>query len=479
MLLAVFRKFLVLFFCCPILILGQSADNVATIELGISSFSIERPYTISVIIANSESRPVIAFPDIPGFIKRGTTASVTSSEIGGKTSTRQIITQNYQARAAGRFRVPPFAITINGETVQSEGAVLVVRPSATAPTTTTAVAAAPPPGAAFLMLRPSRSAIYVGESVGLTLSFYVADNYPFELNFMALDKQLQAIVKQIRPANAWEENLNISELKPIPAQVGGKKFREYRLYQAIFFPLAARPLQVASVSLRLSRQPVIGPPTSQPESVMFVSKPLYITVRPLPPHPLRGRVPVGRFRLDESLDRSRVAAGKSVRYTFSVTGQGNIATLPAPATPNATADVDVFPPEEQQTINRAGDGVTGQKSFTYFVVPHQNGAVSLANRFQWIYFNLETARYDTLRPRLTLQVGGRDPAAIRALQSLSAVAGIVQDGTPNPAGTSLYTGIEAMDSTGQPVNVPVLIRAIANVLIVLMLLGMVFIFFRK
>lgn len=479
MILAVFRKFLVLFFCYQAFAFGQGADNEVTIELGIPNLSIERPYTISVIIPNSESRPTIQFPDIAGFVKRGTSASVTTSDIGGKTVTRQIITQNYQARAAGRFVLPPFSLTINSKTVASEGAVLVVRPSATAPNSATAMAPKAAVGAAFLSVSTSQQSIYVGEAVGLTLSFFVADNYPFELNFTALDKQLQEIIKRLRPANAWEENLNIVELKPFPVLIDGKKFRQFRLYHAIFFPLSARPLQIPSVSLWLARQPVIGPPTAQPETILFASRPLSVTVRPLPAHPLRGRVPVGIFRLNETLDRLRVVAGQSVRYTFSVAGEGNIATLPPPELPVTTPEVDVFPPQTQQQIDRAIDHVTGHKSFTYFVVPHQNGLLSLANRFQWIYFDLQKGRYDTLRPQLTLRVGGTEPIGSRATQSGSSVVGTAAPGAPNTTGSSLYAGIETMDSSQQPLRIPVLVRAIANVLIVVMLLGMMFMFFRK
>lgn len=483
MFLAVFCKLLVLFFCCITAVVGQAVDNVASIELGQTNFLIERPFTISVIIPHSDTRPTVVFPDIAGFLKKGTSVSVTTSEVGGKTLTNQVITQNYQARAPGRFQVPSFTVIVNGEAVLSEGTLLVVRPSAqtTFPLNASLTAPVPPPnGAAFLSLRTSKSAIYSGEGVGLTVSFFVADNYPYELSFTALDKQLQAITKKIRPANAWEENLSITELTPVSVVIGGKKFREYRLYQSVFYPLSNQGLRLPAVSLWLSRRPVVGPPAPQPETVVFTSKPVAITVRPLPPHPLRGRVPVGLFQLEEGLERQRVGIGQSVRYTFAITGEGNIATLPAPATLSDSTAVDVFPPEERHTVNNEGNQVTGRKTFTYFIVPHHNGVVSLANRFQWIYFDPQTARYDTLRPHLQLKVGG-------SAEAMTANAGQPVDllGTNGellkltPGGDSLYAGIEALDSTRQPISIPVLIRSIANVLIVMMLLGMIFVFFKK
>ncbi|WP_461100710.1 BatD family protein [Spirosoma koreense] len=411
---------------------------------------------------------------------------MTPAEIGEKTVVNQVTTQSYQALSAGRFRLPPFSLTINGEAVRSEGAILIVR-AANAPGSTESAGATQykvdiaPEGAAFLSLRASKTSIYAGESVALTLSFFVADNYPYELSFTALDKQLQTILKKIRPVNSWEESLNINELKPIPVLVRNKKFREFRLYQSVFFPLSNQPLRLPAVSLQLTRpRPKIGPPLAQAETVLFTSKPVVVAVRALPAHPLRGRVPVGVFRLEENLDRQRVNAGQSVRYTLTFAGEGNIATLPAPAVLNERTDMDIFPPEERHLLTHAGNQVVGRKSFTYFIVPHQNGLVPMTDRFLWIYFNPQTVRYDTLRPRLALQVGGRK---LMTVNNASAVAGI-NNATEDVAsaasvGKSLYTGIEAMDSTRQSISFSTLIRSIANVLIVIMLLGMLFVFLKR
>ena len=173
-------------------------------------------------------------------------------------------------------------------------------------------------------------------------------------------------------------------------------------------------------------------------------------------------------------------AGKSVRYTFSIIGTGNVATLPAPTVPGERTEIDVFPPEERHTIAHSGDEITGHKTFTYFIVPHQNGTVSLANYFQWIYFDPKTARYDTLRPRMELYVGGQGQRAGVNTDLLSGSA--VANGEAVPMASinnSIYAGIEAMDSGRQSISISVLIRSVANVMIALMLLGMVFVLVRK
>lgn len=478
MLVAIFRTFFALFFLSTLIGFGQIPDNTLSVELSVLTFPLERPFTISVTIPNAEKRVSVSFPDIIGFDKKGISTSVVPTEVDGKTVTSQIVTQTYQAQAAGRFRLLPFTIEVDGERVNSDGATLVVQPSksTTAPQNNTlALAEAASGNAAFLSLRASQSVLYAGEGVALTLSFFVSDNYPYELNFTALDRQLQAITKKIRPANSWEENMAITELKPVPVLIKGKKFREYRIFQSVFFPLSNQNLKLPAVSLQLARpKPVIGPPTSQPETVVFTSRPMTIVVQPLPAHPLRGRVPVGSFQLEEGLERQGVNVGQSVRYTFTITGEGNIATLPAPALINQVPDFDVFPPEERHTVVQNGNQITGNKTFTYFIVPHQNGRISLGKHFQWIYFDPRTARYDTIQPRVDLLVGGKKTAT----GTLALIPGD-QAETDAPAANSLYAGIEAMDSTRQPVNISTLVRSIANVLILVMLLGILIVFFKK
>jgi len=456
-------------------------DNVASIELGPVVFPIERPFTISVTIANSETRPVLTFPDIPGFTKKGVRTTVTAPGVSGKTGSAQIMTQSYQARTDGRFVLTPFAITVNGEVLQSAGAVLLVRPSAVTPASTSLAAPATTllNGSAFLLARVSRSVVYRGEGVGLTLSFFVADNYPYVLNFTALDRQLQAIVKKIRPANVWEENRPITELNPMPVVVSGRKFREILLFQSVFYPLSARPLTLPAVTLNLSRpRPMIGPPSTEVETIAFSSKPLTVRVRALPDHPLRGQVAVGSFRLREELERQRVGTGRSVRYGFTIEGAGNVAALSPPPAPDGTGQIDVFPPEERHVVDHSGERVSGRKTFTYFIIPRQGGTIALADYFQWIYFDPQRARYDTLRPRLQLQVGGDNAVAAAATAVPTKTVANFGD-TVSASGRSLYAGIDALDSAQQPISIPALVRVMANVLIVLMLLGMIFVFFKK
>ncbi len=472
-----FQSFFVLFFCCVVSAFGQNADNSPTIELSTTNFFIERPFTISVTIPNSDTRPVLVFPTVDGFIKKGTSASVTTSEQGGKSVISQVITQTYSANKPGVFQLPPFELTINGFVARHEGATLTVRPSTTKPesvsvASNTALNRQATVGAdeAFLSVRASAASVYAGEGFQLSISLLVAENYPFELLFNELETQLQRILKQLRPANAWEENAGIRELKPISVRVSGKAFNEYRIYQAMFFPLSARTIFLPAVSLTMLRsKPGLpgGSKASKPEPIPFVSRPLTVQVRPLPTRPTTEPVAVGRFKLIEHIERRRVAPGQSVRYEFVVEGEGNIATLPAPKQ-MSDSELDIFPPETRHTVAYASGKVTGRTVFQYFLIARKNnGLLPLLNHFQWVYFDPQLARYDTLRPAMRL-----------AVSSDAAVTTVVETAHANQTG-SIYAGIEKLDSTDQPLNVPVLKQAIANVLVACMIIGILIAFFKK
>lgn len=489
----IFQKILALFFCCPLIVSGQQNDNAMAIELSATTFSIERPFTISVLVPNNETRPVITFPDIPGLTKRGTAISLTNIGTGGETVLAQLITQTYVATQPGTFRLLPFSITINGITARSEGAVLMVRPATTGPFGGTGLVASmdvpTESGVAFLSLRTNKTSVFVGEGFALRLSLFVSDAYPFELRFDGVDAQLQTVLKQLRPTNTWVEEAGIRELKGQPVSINNRKFREYVITQGVYFPLSDGLIQLPSVRLTLIRIRTTAPPvtntaTEVPEPISFQARPLVIAVRPLPPHPLRGKVPVGTYRLVETIARTTVPAGKSSQYSIRIEGEGNIASLqeplwsamnsttaPAPSGLVSGANLEALPTQTSQQVDRTGEQVSGSKTFGYFLVPRRGGIVDLSTLFGFVYFNTQTSRYDTLRSKVRLQVGEAEPLGTAAIGASPPVSTNVTD--------ALFVGLNELDSTKKPLNLTALTRAVANVLLVMMIIGMIFVFLRK
>lgn len=495
--LVVFIVFLVLYFYENGGLFAQSVDNPLVIDYSATDFLIERPFTISLIIHNSDTRPSVTFPDVPGLVKQGLSFSTTLTEVGGREVTNQLVVQTYLATRPGTIRIPPFTLSVNGQSVRSPGGVLTVRAvisPAEAAAAAALVKAKNDKQAAFLQTSVSQTSLYTGEGLRIKLSFFVAENYPYELKFEQVEQQVAAIVRKLRPVNAWEESDNITELIPRPIVLNGRKYIEYRIFQATFFLLAtrtgtAREINLPAIPWTVTRQLTSGlaptlpgsssSPANRPnapskaEVVTFLSEPVTIQVRPLPRPAAAGtgQILVGTFRLVDDADRGRVSVGQSVQYDIRIEGRGNIAGIQPPQIEISSPDVDVFPPQVQEQISRSDGEVSGFKSFRYFLIPKQKGDLALAERFFWVYFDPQSGQYDTLRPKTVLRVGeASDGSAVGIVPSDTL------DGTGRP---SIYAGLEQTDSTEQFINWPVLIRATANVLIVLMILGTLFVFSRK
>ena len=486
---AIFIAVLALYFCENRPVFAQTAEPSPVIEFSATEFLIERSFTISVIIPQAENRPTITFPDIPGLIKQGTSTSATRAEVNGREVVSQVITQTYAAIRPGTLKVAPFTITVNGQTVRSAGTTLTVR-AITPPVSASVLAARVDRNSAMLITTVSQPSVFVGEGLHITVAVYVAENYPYELQFNKLAPQVEAMARQLRPVNAWEENDNISELTPHPTTYSGRPYIQYVLYRATFFPLngqnaSARTIHIPALRLTLtqsSTKPAVPASSSAPQSattseqLILSSLPVSVSLRPLPPHPLRERVSVGQFRLVDEVDRRQVVLGQSLRFDVRIEGRGQIAGI---QTPTQTAhdptrqapDLEVFPPTMQEQISRTDEQVSGYKRFRYFLIPKQKGTLALANRFFWVYFDPQTARYDTLRPQTVLSV--TNPGD-------SLTTGIVLTDTVTTNGrSSIYSGLEQTDSTRQSLNIPVLVRSLANVLIVLMILGTIYVYARK
>ncbi|UOQ72355.1 BatD family protein [Hymenobacter cellulosilyticus] len=153
------------------------------------------------------------------------------------------------------------------------------------------------------------------------------------------------------------------------------------------------------VKYRVAKKPEVGLDNRMEGFKIYRTTPRTIAVKALPPHPLRDQVPVGDYRLRESIDRTTFQTGKAFTYSFTVEGEGNLAALTAPVLPPLPAGVEVYGPDTELGVTRQGGRVGGSKRFTYRLIGRRPGELALDSLFSLVVFNPETARYDTLRPR--------------------------------------------------------------------------------
>ncbi len=419
-----FKKLLIVLL--PGLLFVQSAiAQEVKIDLGPDQISSNQLWRLTITVENERLRNYSPFPEIDGFAKRGTSSSTSTSFVNGRMTSSQSITQNYLPLREGTVVIPDFTITINGNDYEARG-----KPVTVGPATQQQRQRTPDPydpfqdifnsdqpaeyidieADAFLALTTDKTEVYVGEGFTTTLAFYVSESNRADMRFYDLGTQITEIVKKIKPDNCWEENFNIDNVTGIPVTINGKGYTQYKIFQAAYYPLNVEPISFPSVGLQLikykrAKNPTFFGRNRQEDFETFYSKQKDVAIKPLPPHPLKDRVAVGNYRLQEKISGKELETGQSFNYTFSVVGEGNISAIEGPIIPK-NDKFDFYEPNVQQNIRRSSNKVRGTKNFDFYGIPNEPGSYNVGDYMQWVFFNTQKDQYDTLKSQAVVLVTG-------------------------------------------------------------------------
>ena len=413
------------FFCLGILLSFRAFGQEVKVELGPDQLGINETFTIKVTLSNEKIKSYDQFPEIPGFQKQGISQSSSMNIINGQMSSSNSIIQYYKPSRKGQFTLPKFSVLINGQAAASQGKRITV---------TDAAASAPSGGNAFdpfadffgrneaipefveiaddafFAVNIDKSEVYAGEGFTMDISFFMSEQNQAPFQFYEAGKQLDAILKKLKPANAWEENFSITTIEPQTVERNGKKWVKFKVFESTFFPFSEGKIEIPRVpwemiKYKVAKNPSLFGANRQEDFKTFYSSPKTITVKPLPPHPLKSEVPVGIFKLRENITTLDAKTGEGFNYNFGIAGIGNINSLAAPKRLPAT-NLNTFDPNVRQQINRGYGQISGIKEFDYFVTLNEAGEYPLDQYFSWIYFDPEREVYDTLKPQALIRVTG-------------------------------------------------------------------------
>lgn len=413
------------FLCLSVLLSFQAFGQEVTVVLGPDQIGINETFTIKVTLSNEKIKSYDQFPEIPGFQKQGISQSSSMNIINGQMSSSNSIIQYYKPARKGQFTLPKFSVLINGQAVASPGKRITV---------TDAAASSPSGGNAFdpfaeffgrneevpefveiaddafFAVNIDKSEVYAGEGFTMDISFFMSEQNQAPFQFYEAGKQLDAILKKLKPANAWEENFNITTIEPQTVERNGKKWVKFKVFESTFFPFSEGKIEIPRVpwemiKYKVAKNPSLFGANRQEDFKTFYSSPKVITVKPLPPHPLKSEVPVGIFQLRENITTLEAKTGEGFNYNFGIAGIGNINSLAAPKRLPG-ANLNTFDPNVRQQINRGYGQISGIKEFDYFVTLNEAGEYPLANYFSWIYFDPDREVYDTLKPQALIRVSG-------------------------------------------------------------------------
>lgn len=396
------------------------------VTLGPDEIGENQNWTITVTVQNDRLKSYDNFPDIEGFRKRGTSTQSTTNIVNGQVSSSQSVIMSYLPLKQGNFTIPSFTMKVNDKPIKIAGKRVKVGPAVQQQRDPFKSLFDRSPADeffgkseaefvdikddAFLAFTTSKDEVYAGEGFNATLSFFVSEDNRAPLQFHELGKQLSDILKKVKPENCWEENFNIENIEGENVQINGKGYTQYKIYQATYYPLNAEDITFPKVGLEMIKYKVAKNPSffgqnRKEDFKTFYSQPKTVRVRELPPHPLKDMVAVGNYMLYEHMPTTDLETGKSAAYVFNIFGEGNISAIEKPIVKNDDT-FEFYEPNVRQDISREGGRVTGTKSFNYFIIPKEPGRYDLKNYFQWVFFNTNKNRYDTLKSKLTAYVTG-------------------------------------------------------------------------
>ncbi|HEY0671790.1 MAG TPA: BatD family protein [Longimicrobiales bacterium] len=375
-----------------------SEESVRAGETVVLGILVETPSTADIHIR---------LPTLPNLIT--VIGSQESSQVqyaipGGR---RRVLTRELvlQPAAPGTFSIPAIEIDVGGTVYRTQPLTLIVSGTG-----------APNPSMnrseAWLRATMSPETVYVGQQSTLTIQAGFSEEVRLRL-------ARPPIFDTPAPTGFWVQELPggvRSQLRAVDGQVvevHTKKIAHFPLTPGRF---ALRP----SRAILDIRQGFLY----APETREIRSASPRVTVLPLPENgkPTAFRGAVGRYSLQASVEPLSVGAGEPVQIKLMVSGTGNVKALAAPPLPQLLG-AEVFAPTEEAVTRFEGEAVAGTKTFTYVVIPENEGLLKIP-AITFAYFDpavraYRTAVADPVEVRVTASTGDRDAGVSSgSLQSL-------------------------------------------------------------
>ena len=177
--------------------------------------------------------------------------------------------------------------------------------------------------------------------------------------------------------------------------ISGKEYNVYTLRKAQLYPLQPGKLELETAQLenkirfikedyarkqlndmnevlRDFTEIAVSPQGTEEHSVILESKPVFISVKPLPENnkPLNFKGAVGKFDISAGLAKSNFTTDDAGKLLVVITGQGNLQLVNAPEI-KWPDRMETFEPKATEELNKMSVPVSGKKEFEYtFTVAH-------------------------------------------------------------------------------------------------------------
>jgi hypothetical protein len=395
-------------------LLAQSISIGATVDR--TSVSMNEQIVLQVTVSGEVSNlPPPRLPPLDEFNVQSAGTSQNIQIINGKMSAS--LTYNYvlNPKKTGKFTISSVILEHNGQTYKTD------------PVTIEVGGQGQPQGQPgqgqksnvqardknlFIETSVDKKNVSVNEQITLSVKFY------YRINLMSQPEYAP-------PSTAGFMIEDLPPQKNFSTAVDGVKYNVIEIKTALF-PTTAGKFRIGSANLRCTVPEGNNPFGddffnqffSRGKTVNLQSSPIEVTVQNLPsgkPADFTGAV--GRYNITASADKTRVKTGDAVTLTVTISGTGNVKTLPAPKI--ELQNFRKYDTVSSVNVSKPNYVVQGSKSFKTILIPQVPGKQGIPS-IKFSYFDPGSNSYKTVQTQpVALDVSQGQAGANAMLPALS------------------------------------------------------------
>jgi TonB family protein len=258
---------------------------------------------------------------------------------------------------------------------------------------------------AYLSVTANKKEIFVGECTNVELAFNVKESNVLGLQFVDLGSQLASILnKELKIYNCLVIDNHIENIAGIERFNADEKYTSYSIREASYCPTTLQPIRIPSVKLKLLlwKQGL----KKIDKVLQFSSAPITIKVKPLPTGLVISEDSalkmVGKFSMEEQVDKTPLIVGKPFFYRIIVKGEGSTFVIKPPKFTYPEMKILLQDILDSDTI--INEVARTSKTFVYRVMPMRAGGYDFKDKIIFSFFNPVTGKKETLRSVMKVEV---------------------------------------------------------------------------
>jgi len=332
-------------------------------------------------------------PDFKGFtVIGGPNQSISQSFTNGKMSFQKKYSYFLQPNGRGNFKIGQAEVEIEGQTYKTPFIDIEVTAAVDTPTEgrNPEIIAA---DNIHLVAEISNRNPYLNEGISVRYKLYFSP---------------EITVRQWYPkdnptyADFWSQDIDIKQLNVKEDLYRGDPYQYVVIRETVLYPQKTGKLKIEPLSLTVpvnvpsDRRDIFGRRLYETIERTVSSNNQTIDVKPLPSEgkPANFTGAVGSFNFKVTNTKDVLDATESLQIKLQVSGNGNLKLFQLPKL-NLPSSLEVYEPEHQENVNTNLNGMYGNISDNYTVVPQLKGKYPI-NPVSFSYFDPRTETYKTL-----------------------------------------------------------------------------------